>query len=69
MSKENKKRVLLNEKDFEEEVRRFGNRVDFIVAMEMGHKLDPQKAYEMIKREYKLFKSGVKRREKESEKA
>lgn len=61
MAKE--KKVVLSDQEFENEVRRFGTRVDFIVAMEMGHKIDPQKAYDMIKREYKLFKNHVKGKE------
>ena len=58
MAKE--KKVVLSDEEFENEVRRFGTRVDFIVAMEMGHKIDAQKAYDMIKREYKIFKAHIK---------
>ena len=41
---------------FEEALKHFGTRVEFICAMEMGRKLSPEEAYQMIKHEQKELK-------------
>ncbi len=41
---------------FEEALKHFGTRVEFICAMEMGRKLSPEEAYQMIKQEQKELK-------------
>ena len=46
--------------EVEEYVKQFVFRVDVICAMEMGQKIDPSKAYQMIKTEYKILKSHMK---------
>ena len=41
---------------FEEALKHFGTRVEFICAMEMGKKLSSEEAYQMIKHEQKELK-------------
>jgi len=41
---------------FEKALSHFGTRVDVIIAMEMGDKIDSETAYQMIKRELKEVK-------------
>lgn len=41
---------------FEEALKHFGTRVEFITALEMGRKLKPEEAYQMIKKERKKLK-------------
>lgn len=42
--------------DFEKALAHFGTRVDVIVAMEMGDKIDSESAYQRIKAELKELK-------------
>lgn len=41
---------------FEKALSHFGTRVDVIIAMEMGHKIDSETAYQNIKMELKELK-------------
>jgi len=41
---------------FEKALAHFGTRVDIIIALEMGDKIDPDSAYKMIKEELKQLK-------------
>lgn len=41
---------------FEKALTHFGTRVDVIIAMEMGDKIDSESAYQMIKKELKEVK-------------
>ena len=41
---------------FERALMHFGTRVDVICAMEMGHKVDSETAYQLIKAELKALK-------------
>jgi hypothetical protein len=41
---------------FEEALKHFGTRVEMITAMEMGRKISPEDAYQMIKNELKDLK-------------
>lgn len=41
---------------FEKALSHFGTRVDIVVAMEMGNKIDSESAYKMIKSELKELK-------------
>lgn len=41
---------------FERALMHFGTRIDVIIAMEMGHKLDSETAYQLIKSELKKLK-------------
>ena len=41
---------------FEKALAHFGTRVDIIIAMEMGDKIDSDAAYKMIKEELKQLK-------------
>ena len=41
---------------FEEALKHFGTRVELTVALEMGRKLSPEDAYQIIKEEIKVFK-------------
>ena len=51
---------------FERALQHFGTRTDVIIAMEMGHKLDPETAYQLIKQELKELKKLRKQRKNES---
>lgn len=46
--------------DFERALAHFGTRVDIIVALEMGDKIDSQTAYKEIKAELKELKKAKK---------
>lgn len=46
--------------DFERALAHFGTRVDVIIAMEMGGKLDASSAYKEIKAELKELKKAKK---------
>ena len=46
--------------DFEKALAHFGTRVDIIVALEMGNKIDSQAAYKEIKEELKELKKAKK---------
>ena len=46
--------------DFEKALAHFGTRVDIIVALEMGDKIDAQAAYKEIKEELKELKKAKK---------
>ena len=41
---------------FERALQHFGTRVEVIIAMEMGHKIDSETAYQHIKSELKALK-------------
>jgi len=41
---------------FEKALSHFGTRVDVIIAMELGNKIDSETAYQMIKKEMKEVK-------------
>tara|TARA_B100000900_G_C20318313_1_gene609083 strand:- start:343 stop:525 length:183 start_codon:yes stop_codon:yes gene_type:complete len=41
---------------FEEALKHFGTRVEFVIAMEMGRKISPEDSYQMIKNELKELK-------------
>ena len=41
---------------FEEALKHFGTRVEFAIAMEMGRRISPEEAYQMIKEELKELK-------------
>lgn len=51
--------------DFEKALAHFGTRVDIIVALEMGGKLDAESAYKNIKQELKELKKIRKQHKKE----
>ena len=46
---------------FERALQHFGTRVDVIIAMEMGDKIDSETAYKMIKAEMKEVKKFMKK--------
>ena len=46
--------------DFEKALAHFGTRVDIIIALEMGDKIDAQSAYKEIKAELKELKQAKK---------
>lgn len=46
--------------DFEKALAHFGTRVDIIIALEMGGKIEPQSAYKEIKAELKELKRAKK---------
>ena len=48
--------------DFEKALQHFGTRVEIITALEMGNKLSPEDAYQMIKSEMKEMKKVRKKR-------
>lgn len=50
---------------FERALSHFGTRVDIIIALEMGGKLDADSAYKNIKQELKELKRARKRHQKE----
>jgi len=51
---------------FEKALSHFGTRVDVIIAMEMGNKIDSESAYQMIKKELKELKKVRKEYEEKS---
>ena len=51
--------------DFEKALAHFGTRVDIIIALEMGGKIDAQLAYKEIKEELKNLKKAKKQYAKE----
>ena len=51
--------------DFERALAHFGTRVDIIIALEMGGKIDGQSAYKEIKSELKELKRAKKQYGKE----
>ena len=51
--------------DFEQALAHFGTRVDIIVALEMGGKIDADSAYKEIKAELKDLKKAKKHYSKE----
>ena len=51
--------------DFEKALAHFGTRVDIIIALEMGGKIDGQSAYKEIKAELKELKKAKKQYGKE----
>lgn len=51
--------------DFEKALAHFGTRVDIIIALEMGGKIDSQSAYKEIKAELKELKKAKKMYAKE----
>ena len=51
--------------DFEKALAHFGTRVDIIIALEMGNKIDAQSAYKEIKAELKELKRAKKQYGKE----
>ena len=51
--------------DFERALAHFGTRVEIIVALELGGKLDAETAYQNIKMELKELKKVRKRHNKE----
>jgi len=53
--------------DFEEALKHFGTRVEMITAMEMGRKISPEDAYQMIKDELKDLKKIRKSWKKEND--
>jgi len=52
---------------FEEALKHFGTRVEMITALEMGKKISPEDAYQMIKDELKDLKKVRKSWKKENE--
>lgn len=52
---------------FEEALKHFGTRVEMITAMEMGRKISPEDAYQMIKDELKDLKKVRKSWKKEND--
>lgn len=52
---------------FEEALKHFGTRVEMITAMEMGRKISPEDAYQMIKDQLKDLKKVRKSWKKENE--
>lgn len=51
--------------DFERALAHFGTRVEIIVALELGNKIDEETAYQNIKMELKELKKVRKRHHKE----
>ena len=51
--------------NFEKALAHFGTKVDIICAMEMGHKIDAETAYKMIKDELRELKDIRKKVRKE----
>ncbi len=51
---------------FEKALAHFGTRVDIIIAMEMGDKIDSDAAYKMIKEELKQLKK-IRKKYKDSD--
>ena len=51
---------------FEKALAQFGTRVDVIIAMEMGDKIDGDAAYKMIKEELKQLKK-IRKKHKDSD--
>lgn len=51
---------------FEKALAHFGTRVDVIIAMEMGDKIDSDAAYKMIKEELKQLKK-IRKKHKDSD--
>ena len=51
--------------NFEKALAHFGTRVDIIIALEMGDKIDAQSAYKEIKAELKELKKAKKQYGKE----
>ena len=51
--------------DFEKALAHFGTRVDIIIALEMGDKIDADSAYKEIKAELKELKKAKKQYGKE----
>ena len=51
---------MYNLDDFEKALAHFGTRVDIIIALEMGGKIDAQDAYKEIKAELKELKRAKK---------
>ena len=51
--------------DFERALAHFGTRVEIIVALELGNKIDEETAYQNIKMELKELKKVRKRHNKE----
>lgn len=51
---------------FEKALAHFGTRVDIIIALEMGDKIDSDSAYKMIKEELKQLKK-IRKQYKESD--
>ena len=51
--------------DFEKALQHFGTRVEIITALEMGNKLSPEDAYQMIKSEMKEMKKVRKKQKDE----
>lgn len=51
---------------FERALAHFGTRVDVIIALEMGNKIDSETAYQNIKMELKELKKIRKQHKKES---
>lgn len=52
---------------FEKALAHFGTRVDIIIALEMGNKIDSETAYHMIKAELKEVKRIRKLKKKSTE--
>ena len=52
---------------FEKALAHFGTRVDIIIALEMGNKIDSETAYQMIKAELKEVKRIRKLKKKSTE--
>jgi len=48
---------------FERALQHFGTRVEFAIAMEMGRKITPEEAYQLIKSEVKDLKK-IRKQEK-----
>jgi len=53
--------------DFEKALAHFGTRVDIIIALEMGGKLDAESAYKNIKSELKELKRIRKQHKKDAD--
>lgn len=53
--------------NFEKALSHFGTRVDIVIAMEMGNKIDPDTAYKKIKEELKELKKIRKLHKKDYE--
>lgn len=51
---------------FEKALAHFGTRVDIVIAMEMGDKIDSDAAYKMIKEELKQLKK-IRKKHKDSD--
>jgi len=51
---------------FEKALAHFGTRVEIIVALEMGNKIDSESAYKMIKEELKQLKK-IRKKHKDSD--